>query len=129
MNIIIVGTAYPLRGGIAHYNALLAEHLGDGLEQARHARRAADDLDREDVRRRQLRLQQGGLERRLEPREQRRGEILERVLENIRQSAVARPRPMRVVFISGGSLPQAPWLVQRRELESFRRCVVYDVRV
>ena len=27
MNIIIVGTAYPLRGGIAHYNALLAEHL------------------------------------------------------------------------------------------------------
>ena len=28
MNIIIVGTAYPLRGGIAHYNALLAEHLG-----------------------------------------------------------------------------------------------------
>ncbi len=27
MNIIIVGTAYPLRGGIAHYNALLASHL------------------------------------------------------------------------------------------------------
>jgi glycosyltransferase involved in cell wall biosynthesis len=28
MNIIIVGTAYPLRGGLAHYNALLASHLG-----------------------------------------------------------------------------------------------------
>ncbi len=28
MNITIVGTAYPLRGGIAHYNALLAEALG-----------------------------------------------------------------------------------------------------
>lgn len=28
MDIIIVGTAYPLRGGIAHYNALLAGHLG-----------------------------------------------------------------------------------------------------
>jgi D-inositol-3-phosphate glycosyltransferase len=27
MKIIIVGTAYPLRGGIAHYNALLAKHL------------------------------------------------------------------------------------------------------
>ena len=27
MNITIVGTAYPLRGGIAHYNALLAEAL------------------------------------------------------------------------------------------------------
>jgi len=27
MNILIVGTAYPLRGGIAHYNALLAYHL------------------------------------------------------------------------------------------------------
>jgi glycosyltransferase involved in cell wall biosynthesis len=27
MNIIIVGTAYPLRGGIAHFNALLATHL------------------------------------------------------------------------------------------------------
>jgi len=27
MKIIIVSTAYPLRGGIAHYNALLAEHL------------------------------------------------------------------------------------------------------
>jgi glycosyltransferase involved in cell wall biosynthesis len=27
MKIIIVGTAYPLRGGIAHFNALLAEHL------------------------------------------------------------------------------------------------------
>jgi glycosyltransferase involved in cell wall biosynthesis len=27
MNIIIVGTAYPLRGGIAHYNALLYEEL------------------------------------------------------------------------------------------------------
>ncbi len=27
MNIIIVGTAYPLRGGIAHFNALLASHL------------------------------------------------------------------------------------------------------
>jgi D-inositol-3-phosphate glycosyltransferase len=27
MKIIIVGTAYPLRGGIAHYNALLAEAL------------------------------------------------------------------------------------------------------
>lgn len=27
MKIIIVGTAYPLRGGIAHYNALLASHL------------------------------------------------------------------------------------------------------
>lgn len=28
MKIIIVGTAYPLRGGIAHFNALLAKHLG-----------------------------------------------------------------------------------------------------
>lgn len=28
MKIIIVGTAYPLRGGIAHFNALLAHHLG-----------------------------------------------------------------------------------------------------
>ncbi len=28
MKIIIVSTAYPLRGGIAHYNALLAKHLG-----------------------------------------------------------------------------------------------------
>ena len=28
MNIFIVGTAYPFRGGIAHYNALLAEALG-----------------------------------------------------------------------------------------------------
>jgi glycosyltransferase involved in cell wall biosynthesis len=27
MNIVIVGTAYPLRGGIAHYNALLHKHL------------------------------------------------------------------------------------------------------
>jgi len=27
VNIIIVGTAYPLRGGIAHFNALLASHL------------------------------------------------------------------------------------------------------
>lgn len=27
MNVVIVGTAYPLRGGIAHYNALLAEYL------------------------------------------------------------------------------------------------------
>jgi glycosyltransferase involved in cell wall biosynthesis len=27
MKITIVGTAYPLRGGIAHYNALLATHL------------------------------------------------------------------------------------------------------
>lgn len=27
MNIIIVGTAYPLRGGIAHYNALLYQEL------------------------------------------------------------------------------------------------------
>jgi len=27
MKIIIVSTAYPLRGGIAHYNALLAKHL------------------------------------------------------------------------------------------------------
>ncbi len=27
MKIVIVGTAYPLRGGIAHYNALLAQHL------------------------------------------------------------------------------------------------------
>jgi len=27
MHIIIVSTAYPLRGGIAHYNALLASHL------------------------------------------------------------------------------------------------------
>ncbi len=27
MNIVIIGTAYPLRGGIAHFNALLAEHL------------------------------------------------------------------------------------------------------
>ena len=28
MKIIIVGTAYPLRGGIAHFNALLASYLG-----------------------------------------------------------------------------------------------------
>lgn len=28
MKILIVGTAYPLRGGIAHFNALLASHLG-----------------------------------------------------------------------------------------------------
>jgi glycosyltransferase involved in cell wall biosynthesis len=28
MKIVIVGTAYPLRGGIAHFNALLASHLG-----------------------------------------------------------------------------------------------------
>ncbi|MCI0707102.1 MAG: glycosyltransferase [Ignavibacteriae bacterium] len=28
MKILILGTAYPLRGGIAHYNALLAKHLG-----------------------------------------------------------------------------------------------------
>ena len=27
MNIVILGTAYPLRGGIAHYNALLYSHL------------------------------------------------------------------------------------------------------
>jgi glycosyltransferase involved in cell wall biosynthesis len=27
MNIILLGTAYPLRGGIAHYNALLYAHL------------------------------------------------------------------------------------------------------
>jgi glycosyltransferase involved in cell wall biosynthesis len=27
MNILVIGTAYPLRGGIAHYNALLATHL------------------------------------------------------------------------------------------------------
>jgi glycosyltransferase involved in cell wall biosynthesis len=27
MNIVIVGTAYPWRGGIAHYNALLYKHL------------------------------------------------------------------------------------------------------
>jgi len=27
MNIVIVGTAYPLRGGIAHYNALLYKYL------------------------------------------------------------------------------------------------------
>ena len=27
MNIVIIGTAFPLRGGIAHYNALLAEAL------------------------------------------------------------------------------------------------------
>jgi glycosyltransferase involved in cell wall biosynthesis len=28
MDILILGTAYPLRGGIAHYNALLAVYLG-----------------------------------------------------------------------------------------------------
>lgn len=28
MDFLILGTAYPLRGGIAHYNALLAAHLG-----------------------------------------------------------------------------------------------------
>jgi glycosyltransferase involved in cell wall biosynthesis len=28
MKILILGTAYPLRGGIAHFNALLAQHLG-----------------------------------------------------------------------------------------------------
>lgn len=27
MNIVIIGTAFPLRGGIAHYNALLAKYL------------------------------------------------------------------------------------------------------
>ncbi|HCA81770.1 MAG TPA: glycosyl transferase family 1, partial [Bacteroidetes bacterium] len=27
MKIVIVGTAYPLRGGIAHYNAILYKHL------------------------------------------------------------------------------------------------------
>jgi glycosyltransferase involved in cell wall biosynthesis len=27
MKILLLGTAYPLRGGIAHYNALLAQHL------------------------------------------------------------------------------------------------------
>lgn len=27
MNIVLVGTAYPLRGGIAHFNALLYKHL------------------------------------------------------------------------------------------------------
>src|SRR5512135_1403343 len=27
MNITLIGTAYPLRGGIAHYNALLAQAL------------------------------------------------------------------------------------------------------
>ena len=27
VNILIVGTAFPLRGGIAHFNALLAKHL------------------------------------------------------------------------------------------------------
>ena len=27
MKIIIVGTAYPLRGGIAHFNGLLAHEL------------------------------------------------------------------------------------------------------
>src|SRR5690242_2331387 len=27
MKIVILGTAYPLRGGIAHFNALLATHL------------------------------------------------------------------------------------------------------
>jgi len=27
MRVIIVGTAYPLRGGIAHYNALLYQEL------------------------------------------------------------------------------------------------------
>ncbi|MDH3251422.1 MAG: glycosyltransferase, partial [Ignavibacteria bacterium] len=32
MNIVIVGTAFPLRGGIAHFNALLSEALS-----ARHA--------------------------------------------------------------------------------------------
>ncbi len=29
MNVTLIGTAYPLRGGIAHYNALLAEALGE----------------------------------------------------------------------------------------------------
>jgi glycosyltransferase involved in cell wall biosynthesis len=29
MKIVIVGTAYPLRGGIAHYNAILYKHLSD----------------------------------------------------------------------------------------------------
>ncbi len=29
MNITLIGTAYPLRGGIAHYNALLAQALGE----------------------------------------------------------------------------------------------------
>jgi glycosyltransferase involved in cell wall biosynthesis len=29
MKIVIVSTAYPLRGGIAHYNALLASHLSE----------------------------------------------------------------------------------------------------
>ena len=34
MNILILGTAYPLRGGIAHYNALLYTHL-----KKKHTRR------------------------------------------------------------------------------------------
>jgi glycosyltransferase involved in cell wall biosynthesis len=29
MKIVIVGTAYPLRGGIAHYNAILYKHLSE----------------------------------------------------------------------------------------------------
>lgn len=32
MKIVILGPAYPLRGGIAHYNALLASHLRKGHE-------------------------------------------------------------------------------------------------
>ena len=32
MKIIILGTAFPLRGGIAHFNALLAEHLAQRHE-------------------------------------------------------------------------------------------------
>ena len=28
MNVVIIGTAFPLRGGIAHFNALLAAYLG-----------------------------------------------------------------------------------------------------
>ncbi len=34
MKIVIVGTAYPLRGGIAHYNALLYKHLSTRHEVA-----------------------------------------------------------------------------------------------
>jgi len=32
MKIVIIGTAFPLRGGIAHFNQLLASHLGEKHE-------------------------------------------------------------------------------------------------
>jgi hypothetical protein len=58
------------------------------------------------------------------------GEVLARVMENIRRSASEHPRPVRVVYLTAGEPPPPQsWLVKRQELKSFRRCVIYDVRV